>query len=500
MPVLSANKANLTGLSVPDPYVLIGTPPPEINGISSNILGIVGVASWGPLNAPMTVGGPTDAVQKVGSPQNRLHDLASAVQFSNQNGATDFRLVRVSDGTDVAASVIVNDTVPTPQITFTAKYTGIAGNSITATIGNGSKSGTFKITITMGSQVPEVFDNISGTGNAVFTAMADAINNGQSGLRGPSNFVVATAGASTAAPVTGTNDLTGGTDGTTSISSTNLLGSDTSPRTGLYALRSSGVRVAYLADNSDNTTWAAEMAFGDSIGCEMVLVGPSGEYTNITTAVSNRQTAGIDDYNVAVLLGDWLYFNDPATGVPRMTSPQHAYAGLRSALAPQDAVLNKRMGGIIGSQSSEAGYVYSDADISQLVDGGLEVITNPNPGGTYFGARCGVNSSSDAAIRQDNYATLTNYIAYSMDGGIGPYIGLLQSATVQGEAKATLEHFLQNMQDAGQIEAFTVILGSSNNPQSSVALGYMKAAVRVTYLGVIRYFVVDFLGGPTVVQ
>ena len=27
MPVLSANKANLTGLSVPDPYVLIGTPP-----------------------------------------------------------------------------------------------------------------------------------------------------------------------------------------------------------------------------------------------------------------------------------------------------------------------------------------------------------------------------------------------------------------------------------------------------------------------------------------
>jgi hypothetical protein len=76
---------------------------------------------------------------------------------------------------------------------------------------------------------------------------------------------------------------------------------------------------------------------------------------------------------------------------------------------------------------------------------------------------------------------------------------MLQTPSVQQEAKATLEHFLQNMQDAGQIEAYSVVLGSSNNPQASVALGYMKALVRVTYFGVIRYFVVDFEGGATVV-
>lgn len=502
MPVLSGNNANLTGLSVPNPYVLITTPPPEINGVPSDILGIVGIASWGPVNAPITVGSPSDAAQKMGAPVNRMHDLVSAVAFANKSGASNFRCVRVTDGTDTAATYTVMDSGSTPaaQITFTGKYTGIFGNSISATISAGSKQGTYKVVIGVPGQVPETFDNIGGTGLAVFTNMVDAINNGQSGLRGPSNFVVATVGTSTLAPVTGTYALTGGADGVTTIAGSDLLGSDTAPRKGLYTLRGTGARVAYLADNSDSTTWAAEMAFGDSAGVEMVMVGPSGEYTGIATAVSNRQTAGIDSYNSVVLLGDWIYFNDPVTGAPRLSSPQHAYAGRRSVLAPEKAVLNKRVGGVIATQSSAAGYVYSDADISQLVEGGLELITNPCPGGSYFGVRCGVNTSSNQAINQDNYSTLTNYIAYSMDKGIGGYIGMLQTPSVQADAKATLEHFLQNMTDAGQIEDYSVVLGSSNNPQASVALGYMKAQVRVTYFGVVRYFVVDFEGGPTVVQ
>lgn len=501
MPVISGNNANLTGLSVPNPYVLINTPPPEINGVPSDILGVVGVASWGPVGAAITIGGPTDATGKVGSPVNRMHDLASAISFANLSGASNFRAVRVTDGTDTAATYTVMDgaATPAPQITFTGKYTGIFGNGITATISAGSKASTFKVVIGAPGQVPETFDNIAGTGLAVFTNMVSAINNGQSGLRGPSNLVVATVGTSTLAPVTGTYTLAGGTDGVTTITGATLLGTDTAPRKGLYALRGTGARVAYLADNSDSTTWAAEKAFGDSEGVDMVMVGPSGEYTNIATAVSNRQTAGIDGYNAVVLLGDWCYFNDPLTGAMRLASPQHAYAGLRSVLAPQNSALNKQVGGVIATQSSAAKYVYTDSDISQLVEGGLELITNPCPGGSYFGVRCGVNTSSNAADNSDNYSTLTNYIAYSMDTGIGGYIGMLQTPSVQQEAKATLEHFLQNMVDAGQIEAYSVVLGSSNNPQSSVALGYMKALVRVTYFGVIRYFVVDFEGGATVV-
>ena len=65
---------------------------------------------------------------------------------------------------------------------------------------NTSGAPTYKLTVQLPGQLPEVFDNIGGTGNAIYVNMATAINLGQSGLRGPSQLVVATAGAATARP------------------------------------------------------------------------------------------------------------------------------------------------------------------------------------------------------------------------------------------------------------------------------------------------------------
>ena len=130
-------------------------------------------------------------------------------------------------------------------------YTGTEGNKLVCAVGTGSNSTgsapTYKLTLSLPGQLPEVFDNIGGSGNALYQNMADAINKGQSGLRGPSELVVATAGAATLAPVTGSITLSGGTDGVTSITSATLVGQDIIPRKGMYALRNTGVSVAMLA-------------------------------------------------------------------------------------------------------------------------------------------------------------------------------------------------------------------------------------------------------------
>jgi hypothetical protein len=42
------------------------------------------------------------------------------------------------------------------------------------------------------------------------------------------------------------------------------------------------------------------------------------------------------------------------------------------------------------------------------------------------------------------------------------------------------------------------VLDASNNPQSTVALGYQFANVQVIYLSVIEFFVISLEGGQTV--
>ncbi|HEX7854445.1 MAG TPA: hypothetical protein VF503_12190 [Sphingobium sp.] len=503
MPVTQAGAVNTTALYVPDVYVQIQPPSDTyLNGVPTNILGIVGTAQWGPVNSPVIVGSLPDAIQKFGNVQNRKFDLLTGVWTSVLNGANNMRLVRVTDGTDVAAS----GTLGATGVTLTSKYTGSLGNSIAVALAAGSASGSWKATVTLPGLVPEVFDNIAVglTGNAIWQAIATAINSGISGLRGASGIIIATAGASTTAPVAGSVTLASGTDGATGVTGTTLIGTDGTTRTGMYALRSSGASVAFLADCDTSTTWTTQVAFGLAEGIDMIGVGPSGD--TISNAASAKSTAGIDSYAFKLLHGDWVYFNDTVNNVTRLVSPQGFIAGRLSALGPNESGLNKPLYGIVGTQKSYANAVYSQADLQALAQAGIDVIANPCPGGTYFGSRIGCNSSSNAVINGDNYPRLTFYIAYTLNAGMGIYIGRLQSPTVRNQALGTLNAFLSGLWQQGMIgdvtdvskQPFSVVLDDSNNPPARVAMGWMQIDVRVTYLSVITKLLINVEGGQSV--
>src|SRR5208282_1999563 len=96
-------------------------PTPNLIGVPTNIIGLVGVGQWGPLNALIPVSQPADCSISVGSPIIRNYDIASHVWAATQvGGAVSFYCVRVSDGTDTAAAT----TILTNCLTLTAKYTG----------------------------------------------------------------------------------------------------------------------------------------------------------------------------------------------------------------------------------------------------------------------------------------------------------------------------------------------------------------------------------------
>jgi len=499
MPVVQAGSVNTTALIVPDLYVQIVPPSVTLlNGLPTNILGLVGTATWGPVNAPTVIGNMADYARQFGAIQARKYDMGTAVAAAVLQGANNFRCVRVTDGTDVAATVVVL----TNCITFTSKYTGTLGNSAQVIVAAGSAASTYKATVTMPGLVPEVFDNVTGSGNAFWVNLAAAINSGQSGQRGPSQFIVATAGAGTTAPASATYSLASGTDGATTITAAVLVGVDTVPRKGMYALRNTNTSIAMLADADDSTQWSTQVAYGLAEGTYMIMCGPSGD--TITNAVSAKASAGIDSYAAKLLFGDWVYFNDTVNNQVRLISPQGFIAGRLANLSPEQSSLNKPLYGIVGTQKSYQNLNYSSAELTLLGQAGIDLITNPIPAGNSFGARFGHNSSSNAVTNGDNYTRMTNYIAYTLNGGMGLFIGQLQSATVRRAAAATISAFLEALNGQGMIgsadgtQPYSVQIDNTNNPQNRVALGYMQADVKVRYLSVTEKFIINVEGGQSV--
>ena len=124
VPISQQGSINTTSLIVPDLYVQI-VPPQNLvlNGVPTNILGVVGTASWGPVDEPAIVATMADYAQQFGSIVPRKYDMGTQVATAVQQGAQNFRCVRVTDGTDAAASTAV----PGTNASFTAIYTGSLG-------------------------------------------------------------------------------------------------------------------------------------------------------------------------------------------------------------------------------------------------------------------------------------------------------------------------------------------------------------------------------------
>jgi hypothetical protein len=507
--IFQAGQINLTALVVPDAYVQILPPAiAQMNGVPTNILGIVGTASWGPVNAATICGSPADFQTNFGGINNRKYDLLTAASVAYLQGAQNFRLVRVTDGTDEAATGVVKDAAtPTAGtgMTLTAIYTGSNGDNLQATVSAGSAASTYKVTVALPGQVPEVYDNIAGTGATFWANAVAAINNGNSPLRGPSQLVVATVGASVTAPALVTTTFAGGTDGATTITGATLVGADggLGSRTGMYALRGTGCGVATLADNDLATTWTTQVAYG--LSEQTYMIGAVAAGTTIAAAATAKQTAGIDSYIFKLMHGDWIIWADPVNKVNRLLSPASFVAGLLANLAPMESSLNKQVYGIVGTQTSQANQTYSNPDLQALGSAGIDLICNPIPQGSVFGVRFGRNTSSNATINGDNYTRMTNYLATTVAASVGQFVGQLQSTApndpLRASCDASTQDFLQGMVEStpSQLDSFSTQCNLANNPPASIAAGNMIQAVNARYLAVVTNVIVNLQGGQNVV-
>lgn len=511
MPIVQSGSINTTALVVPDAEIVIVPPAAQaINGVPSNIGGIVGTAVWGPVNSPTVIGNIGQYQALFGPLQPRKYDMGTVLADAGLLGANNFRCVRVTDGTDTAASVVVQSNC----LTIISKYTGSGGNGGAITLSAGSAATTVRAVVSMAGVSPETYDNIGAglSGNALWLAIGAAINNGNTAFRGPSKMVVATVGSGTSAPTYASSTLTGGTDGATSVTGSTLVGTDGlgSARTGMYALRSTGCAVITLADCDASSTYSTQAAYCISEASYGVGVTPAGD--TITNAAATLATAGVDTSWFTLIVGDWVYWLDTYNNLLRLVNPQSYKMGKLLNLAPNGSTLNKELLGIAGTQTSYANQVYAAADLQLCGSSRLDLLMNPCPGGAYFGFRFGRNTSSNPLTNGDNYTRMTNYLATTLNAAMGKFVGELQDAesvgfagTPSADAAAALRSFCSNLQAAGLIgavggpPAYFVEIDANNNPESQVALGYLTALVQVRYQSVIQYFIINVQGGQSVV-
>ena len=506
MPIYQQGQLNTTALVVPDVAVVI-VPPHilQLNGVPSNVVGVVGTAPWGPVDQPVIVGDHATYVSAFGPVSARKHDMGTVVATAVQQGAQSFRCVRVTDNTDAAASAVLAAGVLSGAAAFwanvaaavnggssvlraasqlvrvdatagtiTAVSTGSVGNGIVASVAKGSKAGTFRLVLSLAGRVSEVFDNIPAAAGQL--------------------------------PALAAYPLSGGTDGAAGVDAAALVGDDGSARTGMFALRGQGCSVVALADADDLSKWSAMAQFGYGEGAYVLAPFPAG--TDIQAAIAGKAAAGVYDWSLKCLFG-WLWWYDATNGATRMVSPQGFVAGLMGNLSPEQSTLNKRLYSVVGSERSGipgAGTsgTYSEAELSALIQAGIDLVTNPAPGGAYWACRSGHNSSSDATRSGDNYTRLTIYIAKTLNATMGKYVGRVINDGLFADIRSTQLTFLSSMLGQGLLGSqggdnpFSVRCDAGNNPQARTALGYVQSDASVRYQGINEHFIVNLEGGASV--
>lgn len=158
MPIIPANQFNPAALNASGVYVTVITPPGYVVGVPSDVIGVVGTASWGPVNRPVLLGSSQASVLAFGpitaaalDATHGIYDLPTDLQNAFLQSTSQASLqawgVRVTDGTDTAAFVAVagaaTGTSETATIggtiaagdtvSLTATSTGITGSPVTVT-------------------------------------------------------------------------------------------------------------------------------------------------------------------------------------------------------------------------------------------------------------------------------------------------------------------------------------------------------------------------------
>lgn len=196
---------------------------------STSALALVGSATRGPLDTPTLITDEGSLIDTFGPPGASHLALYAAQRYLREGNQLWY--VRVASYGVATATGTLQDS-GADLVTVTANSAGTWGNDISVTVGNGTDSGTYKITVKNNDFPVEVYDLI-----VLGSANEDDDNYIETRISGVSSFISVTDPGTSTTLDTGTFNLSGGANGTP-VDNSDVIGSygspPTVPSTGLH--------------------------------------------------------------------------------------------------------------------------------------------------------------------------------------------------------------------------------------------------------------------------
>ena len=476
--------------------------PGAIQGIRTDIIGIVGNFPWGPVNTVTDARNAADPLSIFGPPEFGTSNLLNYPSLNAfvRKAIVPAKIVRI-DPTSVAAATSTSGTITagTGTITLNAKYQGLLGDLIArqfVAASNGSATARDLIVQVNGSTV-ERFRNIE------VADLAGAITSSNSRFLAP--IVLASPSAMPAvdgSPVL----LTGGADGTAVAS--DFVGS-VSSNVGIRRFYADSIQLAALfvanPDNAFKTTintgllaWAQDVQRGYAI-----LATPDGATVSatITDAASYRNLRVAYPYPRVTVTNGF----DPSQTTEEDGSSHYAaaIAGVLPHQSPGGAPGQPFLEGIKGLELD-----LSQADLDSLNSAGVSpfVLLAAFNGNSII--RNGISTSLTSGETQIDAIKYGDFLAFSLANFLERYIETALDVDLDaqrlgpntGTVIKVMETFLAQQRDdvPGSIKAFSVD-PFSGNTEPALDTGLWVIEVLVETFGSILNIELRQTVGTTVV-
>ncbi|GMB00218.1 phage tail sheath subtilisin-like domain-containing protein [Pelosinus sp. IPA-1] len=411
------------------------TPQMSLAGI-----GIVGTFEKGPINIPTTVGDVNQLIEKFGGYKAGLTGYLSAYA-ALQQGANDFKIVRIAGTGAKAASVILKDDGGEDSFIVSASDPGVWGNDIKLNIEENTS--TFRLTI------------ICGEAKETFSALTLA------NLSIQSKFVtIAKLGNGNKLPKAVANvSLIGGNDGVAVMDADYIgtIDSSTGFRTGLKALEPVQVGIVLCAQQYSPAIQSALLSFVENCDIEeglRVAILNTTPTLSVDAVVS--QTTSLDS-DRGILVYPWV---EPEDLPGKFVAPDGYYAGRLSWLEPHKSPSNKQILGII---SCENNYTY--AEVKALTMARISPITLVNERG--FRIRNGLTLASDPAWCQTNIRRQQDKMEMELYHAMQWAISEPHDERLWQDIATQIDMYLQVQKNLGLIRGYkpTLCNAQTNTPE-----------------------------------
>lgn len=484
-------------------FAIEAPPPAQIQAIGTGTAAIVGQFPWGPDTAlhESTSIGETKALF---APPG-MDRLATGYLALLSKAWPGLRVVRVVGSTAAKATSALTSAGPATKMTLTAKYKGVAGNDLVATVANASDGDAnhFNVTVTVtgasGATTDKIENiNISGVGADDYpTSDADLAK-----LALVGGFTVNAAGR----PVNGTYTFTGGVTGT--IDAAAYVGTAQGGDKGIALLEGDkGIRHVCVDDCGSSI----RAAVNAGLQAHALLMGDRCVYVNGdagTAAVADVRTDAADySASTRVVYADpWVYIYDDTTGSKQLVPGSPFQASVAAQLSPSTSIAWKSeevqamLSGIVGLEYNRG------MGAGGNTTAGVATFIREETGGYTIEAGVLTCAPVNPAKKNHTRTRIGDYIAVSLARSLRPNVDAPNVAATWDLIIPPTVDFLEGLKanatrDPAHLPHIVdYSLGSvqSANTRAEIQRGELKIPLQVTTSAGIEKLVFLFQFGETV--